>query len=270
MQKPRLTAVVVEDQPIIWDYARSCLEPYYEVKAFCSSTPEAEHSIREFQPDLVWLDCYLGEIDNMKQGLKNSGVQLAYWLRSHYPKTKIILFTASNEMSIFRFAEKLNIEGIALGGKYIKDQTIIMNAIKEISEGKTWISPNLIENVQLTKFLDLTVLEFCVASSLLLGKSTAYIAEELDITRKHVNNAIYRIKQKLNLDDEIKREDFLEIIKTKLLDSFNPSLYYSLSEMIMVNSTVQNCLEPLLERLKDGDFAKLKLSQIQNKPQKNS
>lgn len=256
------SAIVIEDQPIIWDYAKSCLEKFYEVVAYCSSTKEAEKMIRLYNPDLIWLDCYLGEISDFSQGLKNSGLQLAYWIKSHYPKTKIFLFSASNELSMFKIAQKLGIEGIALGGKFLKDKEIIINGIEVISQGETWLSPDILQNIQLTNFLEITILEFCVLSSLLLGKSTGQIAEDLDLTRKHVNNAIYRVKQKLNLDESAGREELLELVREKLAEAFSPSQYYSLSEMIMINSTVQNYLNPLIEKIKDGDLSKMKIGSI--------
>lgn len=256
------TAIIVEDQTIIWDYARSCLEPHYVIKACCSSTKEAESIIRDIQPNLVWLDCYLGEITDQGQGLKNSGLELAYWIKNHFPKTKIFLFTASNEIFLLQTAQRIGIEGIALGGKYIRDKQIIIDGIKSIKKGKKWLSPDIISNIKMTNFLEITVLEFSVVTSLLLGKNTAQIAEEMDLTRKHVNNALYRIKQKLNLDDTISREELLELMKNKIYEAITPSEYYGLSEMVIINTTIQNYLQPLVEKIKEGKLSKVKLKNL--------
>ena len=97
--------IVVEDQPIVWDYIRACIEDLCEIKAFCTTTQEAELAIKEHEPEFVWLDCYLGEFADNGQGIKNSGLQIAYWIKNHYPHIKIFLFTASNETLIFKQAE---------------------------------------------------------------------------------------------------------------------------------------------------------------------
>lgn len=247
-------AVVVEDQPIIWDYAKSCLEPYYEVMAFCANTSEAEQAIREFKPDLVWLDCYLGEISEVNCGVKNSGIELASWVKSHKPETKVFLFTASTEMGILRQAQRLEIEGIALGGKYIKDKSIIQDGIKVIAANKKWISPGLFNDMELKDLQELTVFEFCVISSLILGKTTAQVAQEMDATRKVINNSIYRVKEKFGLDSDINRQDFLEYMKDKFIETSVISEYYNLSDLVSINTTLESCLEPIVKTLRSGDL----------------
>lgn len=259
----RKKAIVVEDQPIIWDYARTCLEPYYDVMAFCSNTVEAELAFRQFKPDLVWLDCYLGEISESNCGVKNSGIELAAWIKSHNEKTKIFLFTASTEMGILRQAQKLNIEGIAVGGKYIKDKSVILEAIKILASGKKWISPGLFNDLEMKELAKLTIFEYCVVSSLILGKSTSQIAEEMDATRKVINNSLYRIKEKFALDRDIKRQDFLEFMLDKFKDSSVVSEYYNLSDLVAINRTFESTLEPVIKKIKTGDLNRVYMKSLE-------
>ena len=256
------SAIVVEDQPVIWDYIQSCLEPCYKIEAFCSSTQEAENAFRKIKPDLVWLDCYLGEISESYQGVKNSGLQLAEWIKSHSPKTKIFLFTASSELAILATAQELGIEGIALGGKFIKKKEIIKDAIKTISYGSKWISPSIFEDIELDELANITVFEFCVIFSLLIGKSTIQIAEELDTSRKRVNNSVYRTKQKLGLDENISKEELLEIFKDRIQNSINTSQFYNLSELVSINSVVEHYLNPVINKIKTGELAKMKIGAL--------
>lgn len=256
-------AIVVEDQPVLWDYIKSCLDDYYEIKAFCTNTKEAELAFREYKPNLVWLDCYLGEISDFYQGIKNSGLQLATWIKNHNSKTKIFLFTASTEVGILNWAYQLNIEGIALGGKFIKDKTIIQDGIKAVSQGAKWVSPNIVEDVELGELGNITVFEFCVMSSLLLGKSNIQIAEDLDATRKRVNNSVYRVKQKLGLNEDSNKEELLEIFKDKIQGSVDPSKFYNLSEIISINALVQDCLNPIMNKIKTGELTKVKIHKLE-------
>ena len=254
-------AIVVEDQPIIWEYAKSCIEPHFEVLEFCSSTEEAELAFRKHKPDLVWLDCYLGEVSETHFGVKNSGIELAAWIKSHSPETKVFLFTASNEMSIFEFARKHEIEGIALGGKYLKDKSIVQEGIKALAEGNSWTSPNIIDHWELKSLGKITLFEFCIASLLIIGKSASQIADELDTTRKRVNSAIYRIREKLKIEDAIGRDEFLEILKDKIKSCFSPNQYYNLTELTTINAMVESCLKPLIDELKTGDLKRVAIEE---------
>lgn len=256
------TAIVVEDQAVLWDYIASCLHPHYQVAAYCSSTQEAEVAFREHKPDIVWLDCYLGEISDFSHGIKNSGIELARWIKNHNPKTKIFLFTASNELSILNASNDIGIEGIALGGKFLRNKEIIRNGIASLAYGGKWVSPNIIEDIELGEIENITVFEFCVVFSMLVGKSSAQIAEEFDTSRKRVNNSIYRVKQKLNLADEISKEDLLEHFKTKVIQGVDPNQFYNLSELVSVNAVIEQCLSPVINELKSGKLNRIRLSQL--------
>lgn len=259
------SAIVVEDHPVIWDYAKACLEGLCEVKAYCTNTTEAEEAFRTHKPDLIWLDCYLGELSEVSQGIKNSGILLASWIKKHNPRTKIFLFTSSNETNILAQAQELEIEGVALGGKFLKEKEIVREGIRDVLIGKDWISPNLRGDLELYELGKITVFEFCVACSLILGKSSSKIADELDASRKKVNNATYRIKEKLKIDDDINKEEFLEILSDRLKNSFKPSDHYAVSDVVNINSTVQEFLEPVLRRIKEkADLDRITLNETQS------
>ena len=86
-KEKKITTIVVEDQIVSWDYINSVLKEHAEVKSFCKNSFEAEAAFLKFKPDLIWLDCYLGEISLDNQGLKNSGLELANWIKGNKPKT---------------------------------------------------------------------------------------------------------------------------------------------------------------------------------------
>jgi len=256
------TAIVVEDQPVIWDYAKSCLAGLCEIKEYCASTEEAEEAFRRYRPDFVWLDCYLGELCDSGQGLKNSGILLASWMKSHKPDTKLFLFTASNEKNILGHAREVEIEGIALGGKYIRNQDLVRTGIEKVLAGEKWLSPNIVEEFELDELGKITVFEFCVVCSLLLGKRTQQIADEMDTTRKRVNNAVYRIKDKLSVDHKASREEVLDFLREKMKGSFDPNDNYRISEIVSINTMVQEFLSPVMDRIKTGELNKLKLKDV--------
>lgn len=258
--------IVVEDQPIVWDYIRSCLEEYCEIDAFCTSTKEAEAAIKKYKPEFVWLDCYLGEFADNGQGVKNSGLQIAFWIKNHFPDTKIFLFTASNETIILKQCESAGVEGIALSGKYISDKEIIKEGVRAVLAGEKWLSPQVIEAVELEKLNQITIFEFSVLCSLVCGKNTNQIAEDMSTTRKRVNNSIYRAQQKLFIDPDLSREELLDKFKEKILESFDISRYYNLTEIVSVNSLIENCLNPVISRLGEEKLDKKRVGGGKIKP----
>lgn len=258
----RHTAIVVEDQPAIWDYASHCLKEDCHILEFCANTAEAEEAFYKYRPDLVWLDCYLGEISDSSNGPKNSGLALATWIKCHRPKTKIFLFTASHDPTILKVARDIGIEGIALGGKFIRDRHIVMSGIRMVLEGKQWISPYLVENFELDDLARITVFEFAVFCSILLGKSTAQIADELDTTRKRVNNAIYRVREKLEIDVSASKDDALDLIRDKVLEKLQFNDNYVVSDLMAINTAVYEFLGPILTKLKSGTLGRVYLDPI--------
>jgi DNA-binding NarL/FixJ family response regulator len=256
-----INAIVVEDQVVVWDYIKSCLENYADIKQFCTSSKEAEEAFIKYKPDLVWLDCYLGEISEQNQDLKNSGLELAAWIKAINPACKVIMFTASNELLIKKRAEELNIDALMLGGKFIQDKSIVDNALSTIISGNTWSDPDLstCENQDLQ---NLTIQEYAVITSFLIGKSTATIANELDTTRKMINNCFYRVRNKLKIDEDYSREEALEEIKFKLFSNHSPSSAKNICELSSIENISQNLLEPLFEKLKTKELSKVKFKNL--------
>ncbi len=250
-------AIVVEDQPVIWDYAGHCLKNYCHVVEFCTNIAEAEEAFFKYRPDLVWLDCYLGEVSDASNGPKNSGIAFATWIKCHRPQTKIFLFTASSDPTILKSAYDIGIEGIALGGKFIRDRHIILEAIRKVLDGKQWVSPNLVEGYELGDLSRVTVFEFAVFCSMLLGKSTGQIAEEMDTTRKHVNNALYRVREKLDIDGIASKDYAMDLIRDKVLAKIKFNDNYVVSDIMAINTAVHEFLEPILNKVKKGNLNRM-------------
>ncbi len=252
-------ATVVEDQPVIWDYARLCLKDRARIVEFCATTEEAEEAFFKYRPDLVWLDCYLGEVSDATSGPKNSGISLAAWMKRHRPQTKIFLFTASNDPTILKAARVIGIDGIAMGGKFVRDRQVIVSGIETVLTGNKWVSPSLVEDIELDEFSRVTVFEFAVLCSMMLGKNTAQIAEELDTTRKRVNNAIYRVKEKLGINDAASKDYVMDVVREQVIErlSFNDS--YIVSDIMAINSAITELLGPILTKLRSGTLERVYL-----------
>ena len=264
LNKEKSTAIVVEDQCTTWDYISGILEKDFQIKAFCNSSKLAESAFMEYKPDLVWLDCYLGELCESNLGLKNSGLLLAEWMKKHNPETKIILFTASYESAIIYKAEKLGLEAVFLGGKFSTDKSIILDILQRVQEGEKGIYIDSAQSEQsaLKKIGKMTFYEFCTITSLLIGKSTATVAEEMNSTRKRINNTLYRVKEKYNLSDELSREEILEELKEIIQDSFSQLKHHNISEVHSMFKITDELLNPLMEQLKHGNLKGFSINSV--------
>ena len=250
----KLTAIVIEDQCVIWDYIHNILSPYYEIKSFCNSSKLAEKAFIEFKPDLVWLDCYLGELCENHLGLKNSGLALAAWMKKHSPNTKIFLFTASYESSIIYKAESIGIEAVFLGAKFSNNKNGIVSIIERVKQGEKsiYVDSRKISETALKRVGKMTFFEFCVVASLLIGKSTAKIADELNSNRKQINNTLYRVKEKYDLSDDLSREEVLEELKEIILNSFEQLEQQHISEFHCLFKITDELLNPVVNQIRQG------------------
>lgn len=264
MANTKPSAIIVEDQCITWDYIKSLLAEDFEIKEFCNSSKLAEQAFIRHKPDLVWLDCYLGEISENNQGLKNSGLLLAEWIKKHRPQTKIILFTASYESSIIYKAKLLNIEAVFLGGKFSTNKQKILSIIKRILTGERgiYLDSAELEDHSLKKIGRMTFFEFCIVSSLLLGKSTASVAEEMNSNRKQINNTLYRVKEKYGLSDELSREEILEELKEIIKESFSHLEHQNISEVHSIFKITDELLSPVIDKLKEGELKKININAL--------
>lgn len=258
----KASAIVVEDQIVSWDYIKSVLEPLVDIKKFCKTSLEAELAFREFKPNLVWLDCYLGEISELSTGLKNSGIILAEWIKAHETNTKIILFTASLESSLVLRAKKLKIDAVFLGAKFEANKDQCRKIIQRVLDGEKDIIISSLKRKK-TKYENIgkmTLLEFSVVSSMILGKSTAQIAEDLLSTRKQINNVLYRVKEKYQLSDDLSRNEILEYLKEIMLNEYDqrgeiPELY----SILKLNEEV---LKPIISKISNSENKRIKLKDL--------
>ena len=260
----KLTAIVVEDQCVIWDYIHNILSPKYEIKAFCNSSKLAEKAFLDFKPDLVWLDCYLGEFCENHLGLKNSGLALAEWMKKHNSSTKIFLFTASYESSILYKAESIGIEAVFLGAKFTNNKNGILNIIDRVNQGEKgiYVDSQGSSESALKRVGKMTFFEFCVIISLLIGKSTAKIADELNSNRKQINNTLYRVKEKYNLSDNLSREEILEELKEIISQSFEQLEQQHISEFHCLFKISDELLNPAINKIRQGSVKGASLNSL--------
>ena len=135
-----------------------------------------------------------------------NGIEVLEKLQNTTIKTKVILLTMHNEVSIFKRAKELNAKGYVLK-EFSTD--VLGDCIKAVLNNETWFSPQLTSkldhNSEDTKGSLLTRLTFAEKKIVeLIGNqhTSREIAQMLFITEKTVENHRSNIMKKLDLPSE--------------------------------------------------------------------
>jgi DNA-binding NarL/FixJ family response regulator len=200
---------VVDDHPLVQEWLATYLrtQPDLEVCGHATQLREALNAISAAQPDIAIVDLFL------KDG---SGLDLIKELRTHCPKTDIIVLSMHEEIS---YAERALRAG-ARGYVTKRESTgKIVDAIRDVRAGRIYASPDMMEGLtarivgqaepRTNDPLDsLSDREIEVFRRLGLGQGTRDIANELRLSLPTVQTYCSRIKDKLGVANanELMRE----------------------------------------------------------------
>lgn len=110
-----LKVMIVDDEMIVRIGIQSCInweEHGCQVIFTCESGEEAIAAFERQVPDIVFTDIMMPEMD---------GIQLVEYIRSHYPKTKVIVLSCVNEIDYVKRAIKLGAEDYILKLSFTRD-----------------------------------------------------------------------------------------------------------------------------------------------------
>lgn len=192
------TIIISDDHPFVLMGTKSYVQGLgHHIVDICSNGISAYNSILTHKPDIALLDVTMPGMN---------GLEVLEKLNSSRIKTKVILLTMHNEMSIFNRAKSLGVKGYIL-----KDFAVDLlgDCIDAVMKGDTCFSKELSENLEIDTasaqesiLAQLTAAERKIVA--LIGKqhTSREIAEMLFITEKSVENHRYRIMKKLDLPAE--------------------------------------------------------------------
>ena len=186
--------MIVEDHPIVLKGLALLIgaDPQLEVVSLASTRAEALNALVDHAPHAALIDLTLG---------KDSGLDLIKDLRIHAPDLKILVLSMHNERF---YADRALAAGAH--GYCIKEQPAddILEAIRTIIQGKSWISQKLLpDNAdapqgKLATVLQLSDREFQIFGMTGRGMGTSEVAEALHLSVKTIETHKENIKQKLN------------------------------------------------------------------------
>jgi two-component system, NarL family, invasion response regulator UvrY len=188
------SVLIIDDHPIVLQGCRRMLED-----AGVNTVLEARDAAsgyrlyRRHHPDVVIIDLAM-------QGGGLGGLDVIRRMRSHDPRSRILVFSMHSDPIIVARALEAGATGYVL-----KDSNELMKAFDQVCSGTPYLSNNLAMQVALVRtgvraspLADLTPRELQTLSLLAEGKPYGRIAGELNVSYKTVVNACSQLKQKLN------------------------------------------------------------------------
>ena len=188
------SVLIIDDHPIVLQGCRRMLEDAGVATVLEARDAASGYRLyRRHHPDVVIVDLAM-------QGSGLGGLDVIRRMRSHDPRTRILVFSMHSDPIIAARALEAGATGYVL-----KDSDELMKAFDQVRTGTPYLSNDLAMQVALVRtgvrpnpLADLTPRELQILSLLAEGKPYGRIADELSVSYKTVVNACSQLKQKLN------------------------------------------------------------------------
>jgi DNA-binding NarL/FixJ family response regulator len=190
------SVLVIDDHPIVLQGCRRMLEDAGVGTVLDAREIASGYRLyRRHQPDVVIVDLAM-------QGSGLGGLDLIRRIKSHDPRTRILVFSMHSDPIIVARALEAGATGYVL-----KDTSSdeLMKAFEKVRGGTPYLSNDLAMQVALIRsgaqrdpLADLTPRELQTLSLLAQGKPYGKIADELGVSYKTVVNTCSQLRQKLN------------------------------------------------------------------------
>lgn len=204
MENSSQRVIVIDDHPLFRKGVVQLLnlEPCFNVIGEAGTYDEAIAAVTEHNPDLVLLDL------NMKG---TSGIEILTAIKKYDPAIRVIMLTVSDNPGDLVQAIRAGVDGYLLKDQ---DPDEILRSIKEGVEGKTVLSPSLIDALseslrkdtpqeQNRNLSELTNREIAVLECIARGLSNKAIARELDISDGTVKVHVKHVLRKLSFRSRV-------------------------------------------------------------------
>jgi two-component system, NarL family, invasion response regulator UvrY len=188
------SVLIIDDHPIVLQGCRRMLEDAGVKTVLEARDATSGYRLyRRHHPDVVIVDLTM-------QGGGLGGLEVIRRMRSHDPRSRILVFSMHSDPIIAARALEAGATGYVL-----KDSDELMKAFDQVRTGTPYLSNDLAMQVALVRtgvranpLADLTPRELQTLSLLAEGKPYGRIAKELNVSYKTVVNACSTLKQKLN------------------------------------------------------------------------
>lgn len=192
-----MNILIADDHPFTLQGTQSFVESYgYRVIATCANGISALNMIQLRTPDMAILDINMPGMDGLDVARKIQELKL---------KTKVILLTMHNEMTIYNKAKEYGIYGYILKEHA---QSELEKCLVEVTKGNQYVSDSLLQDLVANRSADtgelskLTFSERKIVELIAQQKTSKQIAELLFLSEKTIENHRSNIIEKLGLPKE--------------------------------------------------------------------
>lgn len=135
--KNKIRVLLADDHPIVRSGIRQLLESTGDIEVVSEAGDglEAQSLIQQQEPDVAVLDIQMP---------KTSGVEVARWIRAHFPKVGVLILTAYDDDPYVMAVLQAGANGYVL--KTGKPEELIQ-AVREVYEGKAAIDPYIAQRL---------------------------------------------------------------------------------------------------------------------------
>jgi two-component system, NarL family, nitrate/nitrite response regulator NarL len=193
--------VICDDHRLLLEALASAVAAHGHTVEAATTTPhDALVSVRLHDPDVLLLDLSFPEGD---------GLDAAREVIRHHPRTKVVVFTGSNELPPLRAALEIGVAGYVRKDSRIGE---IVEAMERANRGETAIDETLLRQlghsynrpaVRQTPVDTLTAREKEIVQLLGEGLNTSQLVEVLGITNSTVRSHIQAILSKLRVHSRL-------------------------------------------------------------------
>jgi DNA-binding NarL/FixJ family response regulator len=201
MMPDPIRIVIADDHPMFREGLHHTLakEKELEIVAEAADGEEALKLTEKFLPDLILLDITMPN---------RGGIEIAKIISAIFPVIHIVMLTASENADDLMKALKAGARGYVLKGESAKE---LINAIRTVAEGGTYISPELAGMLlvelsgisQPDPFNDLTARERQILELVSKGFTNREIGGEIHLAEKTVKHYMTNILQKLHVRSRV-------------------------------------------------------------------
>jgi two-component system, NarL family, invasion response regulator UvrY len=191
------TVLVIDDQPIVLEGCRRVLED-----AGIRTVIQARNLVSGYRlyyrrrPDVVVIDLGI-------RGPKLAGLSLIRRIRSHGPRTRILIFCMNADPAVVTSALEAGASGYLLKDSPSEE---LVKAVEQVRAGMSYLSHQLVtqiifraERSQRDPLSNFTQREIETLTLLSQGKRYGLIADELGVSYKTVINITSRLRLKLGV-----------------------------------------------------------------------
>ncbi|MBX2849710.1 MAG: response regulator transcription factor [Acidiferrobacterales bacterium] len=198
----RISIVVVDDHPLFREGVVTTLmeSGYFDVVAQAGSREQALMFAEKHMPDLMLVDV----------SMPGGGIETAGELAQRCPAIKVIMLTVSEQEHDVQAALRAQARGYVLKGVASSE---LIQILRDISNGDSYISPNLAVNLLMrsqedstkntSEDFDLSDRERQILEKLAEGLSNRDIANDICLSEKTVKHYMTNIMTKLHVSNRV-------------------------------------------------------------------